>query len=191
MKRLNLGCGRKILEGWINLDCVTMEGVDVVADLDKCSVIPLPFKNNSIDEFLGSHVLEHLENPLDLMQDLHRIAKKNAIATFSLPYGSSDDAYEDPTHKKLYFINSFGYFSQPFYWKADYGYRGDWQPERITLVVEETRFAGKSSEEIMRDIMTCRNVVIEMVAELRAIKPIRINQPQVPPKIEIFLSKIT
>ena len=43
MKRLNLGCGKGPLDGWINLDVVRLPGVDVVADLERCAEAPLPF----------------------------------------------------------------------------------------------------------------------------------------------------
>lgn len=66
-----------------------------------------------------------------MMQELHRIAKPGAKANFRLPNGASDDAFEDPTHVKQYFLQSFGYFSQPYYWRSDYGYRGDWKADKI------------------------------------------------------------
>jgi SAM-dependent methyltransferase len=173
MKRLHLGCGRKVLEGWINLDIMPGNGIDVVADLNDCAKTPLPFEADSIDELLGSHLLEHITHSLPLMQELHRVAKPGAKAVFHLPYGSSDDASEDPTHVRLYFLNSFGYFSQPYYWRADYGYRGDWQPESIGLKVSQQRYQGRTVGEIMEDVQRLRNVVVEMTAVLRAIKPIR------------------
>ena len=86
--RLNLGCGRTILDGWINVDAVALPGVDVVADLDRCRTAPLPFDDASAGEFLLSHVLEHLSDPLPLMQELHRIAAPGALATIRCPYGS-------------------------------------------------------------------------------------------------------
>jgi predicted SAM-dependent methyltransferase len=172
-QKLNLGCGKDILPDWINLDKVAIAGVDIVADLEDCQQTPLPFPDNSIEEFLASHVLEHLHHPLALMAELHRIAKPNARATFKVPYGSSDDAYEDPTHVRQYFLKSFGFFSQPFYFRADYGYRGDWQTEQITLLVEAQRHQGKTVDQLLFEINTYRNIVLEMIVELRAIKPIR------------------
>jgi len=172
-KKLNLGCGKTILPDWINLDKVPLIGVDIIADLDKCQEVKLPFNNDEIDEFFASHVIEHLHHPLAFMEEIHRIAKPSAKAVFRVPYGSSDDAFEDPTHAKPYFLNSFSYFAQPYYWFADYGYRGDWLIDKIILLVDANTHQGKNAEQIMFEVKTFRNIVKEMIVELRAIKPIR------------------
>ncbi|TNJ65321.1 methyltransferase domain-containing protein [Paenibacillus hemerocallicola] len=184
-QKLHLGCGRTILEGWINLDFVAQEGVDVIANLDDCKNSPLPFEDNTISEFFASHLLEHIQYPLPLLQEMHRIAKPGALAVFRVPYGSSDDAFEDPTHVRQYFLQSFGYFSQPYYWRADYGYRGDWVTRTITLWVDQATYGGKTYAEIMREVHSSRNVVLEMVAELTTVKPIREakRELQIPPQI--------
>lgn len=171
--QLNLGCGTSPLPGWMNLDVVSGKGVDVVADLDDCAKTPLPFAHDSVDKFLGLHVLEHIRNPLPMMQELHRIAKPGAELVFAVPHGSSDDAFADPTHVRQYFADSFSYFSQPAYWRADYGYLGDWQAEFITLTVSREQYEGKPLEEILEDVKRLRNVVIEMTVSLKAVKPIR------------------
>ncbi|PHG59746.1 class I SAM-dependent methyltransferase [Bacillus toyonensis] len=172
-KKLHLGCGRTILEGWINLDIAPVDGVDVTADLNQCKEKPLPFDDNSIDEFFASHLLEHIQQPLNLMEELHRIAKPNATMICHVPYGSSDDAFEDPTHVQQFFLNSFAYYSQPIYWRADYGYKGDWQIEKISLVVDMEIYKGKTAKAILHDVHKYRNVVIEMIVKLKAVKPIR------------------
>jgi SAM-dependent methyltransferase len=188
-KRLHLGCGRTILPGWINLDMMPGEGIDIVADLDRCGEIPLPLETDTFDEFLASHLFEHLRNPLPFMQEIHRIAKPGASAVFRVPYGSSDDALEDPTHVRLCFLLTFAYFSQPLYWRADYGYRGDWQTKHIRLMVSKAQYQGKTVQEIMGDVMRLRNVVKEMVVELVAVKPIRApkRELQSPPQVELVL----
>ena len=58
MKKLNLGCGKKILKGYINLDCVKFPGVDKVHNLNK---YPWPFKDNEFDEIYCDNILEHLD----------------------------------------------------------------------------------------------------------------------------------
>ncbi|MCQ6343681.1 methyltransferase domain-containing protein [Bacillus cereus] len=102
-KKLNLGCGRHILKGWINIDIMPIEGVDIIADLNNCKIKPLPFDDNSVDVFLASHLLEYIQQPLGLMEELHRIAKPNAMMVCHVPYGSSDDAFEEPTHINQFF----------------------------------------------------------------------------------------
>jgi SAM-dependent methyltransferase len=172
-QRLHLGCGTDIRAGWINLDAQKLPGVDVVADLDDCRRNPLPLPADSIDEFLCSHVLEHLRDALGFMQEMHRIAKPGAIITIRVPYGSSDDADEDPTHVRRLFLYSFSYFSQRGYWYADYGYTGDWDVENIVLNVDAARHAGKSFDQVYAEVRSQRNVVLEMTATLKAVKPAR------------------
>lgn len=172
-RRLNVGCGRSPMAGWINLDRVPGPGVDLVADLDRVREAPLALADGSIDEILLAHVIEHLRDPLSLMQELWRVAKPGALAAIRVPYGASDDAWEDPTHLRAYFVGSFGFFSQPHYWRADYGYRGDWQPERVTLVVDRSEVGTSDAGRFFRRVMTERNLVREMIAELRAVKPAR------------------
>lgn len=184
-RRLHLGCGRDILEGWLNLDSRPGPGVEVVADLDGCGATPLPFAADSFDEFFGRHVIEHVRDVLALMQELHRVAAQGATAVFHVPYGSSDDADEDPTHVRRCFPNSFHYFAQPAYHRADYGYRGDWRLERLTFLLEAARHASKDRAQLLEEIRTLRNVVQELVVTLVAVKPARapgtgqIEPPQV------------
>lgn len=171
--RLNVGCGRNIRDGWVNLDSAALPGVDLVCDLDAARDKPIPLPDASVEHFLLSHVLEHIRDSLGLMQELWRLAIPGATAEIRVPHGSSDDAWEDPTHVGPYFPNSFLYFSQPAYWRADYGYRGDWQSEKIKLLVDGARCQGLSPEAILRLISRERNVVVEMVCEMRAVKPLR------------------
>ena len=175
----------------------------------------LPFDDDSVDEVLLSHVVEHLKNPLGLFDDLHRVCRDGALVTVRVPYGSSDDAWEDPTHVRAMFLNSFGYFSQPFYWRADYGYAGDFEVARIDLHIPTrvlTDRIGMPSESVillgdphpemavgghavrLRRVLDAvhreRNIVSEMVAHLHAIKPARepLRELQRRPPIRIVVT---
>jgi len=172
-KKLHLGCGRNILTDWVNLDFVEGPGVDVLANLDTCASTPLPFEDDVFAEVYASHLIEHIKNPLPMLQELHRVCVDGAMATFRCPHGANDDAFEDPTHYRQYFANSFMYFSQPAYWRADYGYRGDWQVETVQLVVNGPKWRSAQPQDLIFAVQNLRNVVTELVVTMRAIKPIR------------------
>jgi hypothetical protein len=106
------------------------------------------------------------------MEELWRVTRPGGTATFRCPYGSTDDADEDPTHVRRMFHGSWAYFGQPAYWRADYSYRGDWQPVQVTLCLFP-EFSGCSDADVQSMIRHQRNVVAEMSASLRCVKPRR------------------
>lgn len=184
--RVNLGCGKNPMEGWVNVDSVKGPGVDRIIDLDYALHRGwFTFGADSVDEVLGVHVIEHLRNPLTMMQNLWGICRDGAIAMFACPYGSSDDAWTNPTHIRPYFLGSWGFFGQPHYWRENYGYRGDWQVENVELRFTEEQWEeyGTHAEVVGNDApdpswtLWCvthdRNVVHEQVATLRCVKPAR------------------
>jgi len=168
--RLNLGCGRDIRPGWVNIDCAPLPGVDHVVDFDAKPV--LPFDDDCVTRSEGSHVIEHLRDPLPFMAELWRVTAPGRLAVFRCPYGSTDDADEDPTHVRRMFAGSWGYFGQPHFWRADYGYRGDWQPVTVTLSIFPG-LGGATDAELRSMVRFQRNVVAEMSAVLRCVKPRR------------------
>ena len=97
--KLNLGSGSKILKGYVNVDKFQYYNPDVVHDLEK---FPYPFEDNSIDEILLSHVLEHIgQNPdvfNNIIKELYRICKNNSIVDIRVPHPRHDDFISDPTH---------------------------------------------------------------------------------------------
>lgn len=170
--KLNLGSGRRPLDGWVNVDRVPLPGVDLVAELDHPEKVSLPWPDGSVDEFAIVHTLEHLQHPLPLVEELWRLAVPGAPLTIVCPYGSSDDADEDPTHVRRIFLNSFMYFGQPAYFRADYGYRGDWEIDHLLLDLP-AHYAQVPDDEVMRDVLLFRNVVTQITGVLRAVKPAR------------------
>ncbi|MEK6844141.1 MAG: methyltransferase domain-containing protein [Nanoarchaeota archaeon] len=110
MKRLNLGCGDDIKKGFVNMDFIKQQGVDVVHDINK---FPWPFKNNTFDEIYASHVLEHIEDLTKTMKEIHRICKNKAKIIIRGPHFSCGVSYRDPTHKRMFSYFTFEYFCNP------------------------------------------------------------------------------
>lgn len=173
--KLHLGCGKTRMDGWLNVDQVEVPGVtDMCVDLDSGD-LALMLDPDSVDESLGLHVIEHLSNPLDFMAALWSVTKPGGTVTFETPYGSSDDAWEDPTHVRPYFVNSWGYFGQPFYFRADYGYLADWRVKELLLAVDAERCGAYADRPglILEAVQRERNIVRFMRVTLEAVKPAR------------------
>ncbi|MEK6948001.1 MAG: methyltransferase domain-containing protein [Nanoarchaeota archaeon] len=116
MKKLNIGCGPDIKpksEGWVNLDDLKLKGVDVVHSLNK---FPYPFKNNEFDEVFCSHILEHVDDLIKVMRELHRITKPNGIIRIHVPHFSCGVNYRDPTHKRYFSYFTFDFFTDKCYY---------------------------------------------------------------------------
>lgn len=103
MKKLNLGCGNKILENYINIDVVDYGG-NIIHDLNK---IPYPFEDNTFDEILASHILEHLNNFNQVINELYRIAKPGGIIKVFAPFFLNTKYFGDPDHKIPFSIRTF------------------------------------------------------------------------------------
>jgi SAM-dependent methyltransferase len=110
-KRLNLGCGNHILPGFVNLDISPGPGVDVAHDLSK---FPYPFKDGEFGFILASHVLEHLDDTIGVMGELHRILRPGGVLVLRFPYYLHPNAWVDPTHKKCLTEDTIRYFTADF-----------------------------------------------------------------------------
>lgn len=107
--KLHLGCGNDYKEGYVNCDVTDRVRVDKIVDLEK----PLTmFKDNSVSEIIIYHTLEHINNFMILMEELHRILKKDGILDIQVPYYSSKDAHQDPTHVRFFTLKTFDYFTK-------------------------------------------------------------------------------
>jgi SAM-dependent methyltransferase len=105
---LNLGCGRKHLPEAVNLDVTDTTTPDIVHDLN---VRPWPFPDNHFREVHAFDVIEHLEDIVGTMEELHRICRAGAIVRITVPHFSCCNSFTDPTHRHLFSSGSFNYFS--------------------------------------------------------------------------------
>ena len=97
--KLNLGSGSKIIDGYTNVDKFDYYKPDIVHDLE---VTPYPFEDNSIDEILLSHVLEHIgQDPNvfnNIIKEFYRICKNQSVIDIRVPHPRHDEFISDPTH---------------------------------------------------------------------------------------------
>ena len=96
MKSLDLGCGPHCKkEGSVGVDLRPAPHVDVVHDLN---VFPYPFPDNEFDWIEMHFILEHLDRPLAVMNEVHRIAKDGATVRIAVAHYTSYYSYGDMEH---------------------------------------------------------------------------------------------
>lgn len=110
--KLNLGCGHKVLKGFVNHDIEKNKGVDIVHDLNK---FPYPWNDNEFEVILMSHVLEHVMYPEKTMSELYRILKKGGKLIIIFPHYTHPNVWLDLDHKRAMTEDTFRvfYFKQP------------------------------------------------------------------------------
>ena len=106
-KAFNLGGGGQRYKGVTNIDILNGETTDIVQDLN---VFPWPIPDNTADMIFSFHSLEHLDNLLAVMKEIHRISKNGAHIVVEVPYFRHSGAFQDPTHKHFFTSKTMDYF---------------------------------------------------------------------------------
>ncbi len=79
--KLNIGAGKTYLPGFVNID------ISDVADISMdIGTTALPFDNDSVDVVFSHHTLEHVENYLFALSEIHRVLKHGSYLFVGLPY---------------------------------------------------------------------------------------------------------
>lgn len=87
--KIHLGCGKHVLDGWVNVDAVKHPksrlepqylGVDISKPLDM-------FEDDSADELMAIHFLEHLYrwDAIDALKDWRRVLKPGGKIVLEMP----------------------------------------------------------------------------------------------------------
>lgn len=99
------------IEGYINVDKYGKH--DMQHDLES---FPWPWEDSSVDEIILNHVLEHLgqdtEIYLNIIKQIYRICKDQALVHIAVPHPRHDDFINDPTHVRAITVESIGLFSK-------------------------------------------------------------------------------
>ena len=138
-KLLDLGCGNRKRLGATGVDTNPRSAADIFHDLN---VFPYPFADSSFDEIFLDNVLEHLDDVIAVVEEIHRIAAPNGMVHVIVPYFRSRWAFIDPTHRHFFTVDSFSYFDPEHVICQRYSYTfARFSTERI--VFNETIAAGK------------------------------------------------
>ncbi len=146
--KLNLGCGNDIREGYLNIDVVDYGG-NQIHDLNE---YPYPFEDNTFDEVLASHILEHLNNFHDNISELYRILKPGGLLIVYAPFFLNTKYFGEPDHKIPFSIRTFDNYEYidnrklKFYekWKLDH----------------RTNYKGKAQFEVLKKKFIASNFFI-------------------------------
>ena len=105
--KLHLGCGNDYKNGYINCDISEKIKTDKIIDLEQF----LPFEDNSVEEIITNHTLEHIKNFIQLIEEMYRISKNGAIINIKVPYFAYPGSFADPTHVRFLTLKTFEYFT--------------------------------------------------------------------------------
>jgi ubiquinone/menaquinone biosynthesis C-methylase UbiE len=98
MQKLNLGCGTKKLEGFLNIDKNPAVEPDKVLDLESGK---LPFKDNSVDHVVANFVLEYIgDGFVNLLKEIYRVCESGATVEIRATHPRHDDYFADFEHKR-------------------------------------------------------------------------------------------
>jgi O-antigen biosynthesis protein len=104
---IDLGGGfNKPAEYYVGLDQV---GADVTCDLEQ----GIPYPDNSVAVVRAYDFLEHMRNPVQIMNEIYRVLVPGGWLLASIPSTDGRGAFQDPTHVSFWNENSMLYYTDP------------------------------------------------------------------------------
>ena len=128
--RVNLGCGLKVIDGWVNMDKYPID--DRVWYCDVEDVFPLD--DESCDEILLDNVVEHIRDIPKLIREIDRCLQPGGLVTIITPHFTSASSWRDPTHIQHLSFFSFDYL--------DSGHRSNYFSANLFVKQKYLSFPG-------------------------------------------------
>ena len=88
--KLNLGCGKDIKDGWVNIDWKPYPGVDIVLDLNH-GVLPYP--DDSCEYIKAHDVLEHLPRWETIATECFRVLRPGGMLDVHVPHAPNHNTF--------------------------------------------------------------------------------------------------
>jgi len=112
--KLDIGCGRMKGSEMIGIDIMPFvdgngrQVVDVVMDIEKEE---LPFETGTVNSIRINNVLEHISELKFVLNECWRVLKYDGVMVGNVPVAGSKKDFQDPTHKRHFIPETFGYFT--------------------------------------------------------------------------------
>lgn len=83
VRKLQIGSGRNIIDGWLNTDIIPLDTKIVFLDITH----RFPFENNTFDYIFSEHLIEHLsyEKACSILQECYRVLMPGGIIRIATP----------------------------------------------------------------------------------------------------------
>jgi len=131
MIKINIGCGTDYKKDYINIDHSNNIKTDIVCNIEK----NLPFNNNIANEILLKHVLEHTHEPIRLIEECHRVLKKNGLLYVYCPHVSQFESIGELDHKRHGIgVFSFHYTTNKHVMKRNYYTTARFSIEKVRII---------------------------------------------------------
>jgi SAM-dependent methyltransferase len=150
-------------KGYINLDACEAVKPDRIWDLNN---YPYPFEDNTFEEILAYSILEHLDDLIAVMEELHRIGKPGAKLDIRVPYWDGYGFASDPTHKRMFTEHTFDFFTG----KGDYSFitKSQFRITRLERIYHRKfrwmpEFIKKRLRFILKEVVVGLHVTLEVV----------------------------
>ncbi|MCK5282779.1 MAG: methyltransferase domain-containing protein [Nanoarchaeota archaeon] len=158
--KLNIGCGKKKLKGYVNIDLNPECKPDIKFDASKIKNYSI-FKDESIEEIKSEHFLEHTPNAEEIMKEWHRILKKGGSVKIKLPHFSR--GFTNPTHMRGFDLSWRLHFDK----KNNYSTYAGIEFEAIKVRLNWAAFLDYyPCGKITKAILYIMNIVINFFANL-------------------------
>lgn len=106
--RLNLGAGDERPDGFLHVDLLPGDGVDIVADLDRD---PWDFATASVEHIRAYHCFEHLVDKALTLNECYRVLVPGGTVEFEVPTTDGWGAWSDPQHVSYWNEDVLNYIS--------------------------------------------------------------------------------
>jgi hypothetical protein len=111
VQKLNMGCGFKHLDGFVNADKSSLTNPNLTIDFENIPWLGSTgkakhrIKDNEYDHIVAKDILEYLgksnENFIDIIKEMYRVSNNGAIWEIQTPHWRCDASINDPTQKRV------------------------------------------------------------------------------------------